>query len=173
MTSKSKIKGSAYERDVARLLSDLYGAQFMRNISGSGAFIGGTNVHRKQNMTAGQIRNSKGDIVPPDEWTYFNCECKSYADLAWHQLCNDGACTQLEAWLAQLLAVGDERDLNILFFKITRKGEWVAVQSHADWNTSASHIRYHSSRGWWYIFNTNEFFKLNSDAVKRYSIGGV
>jgi len=169
MTSKSKAKGSSYERDVAKFLSDLYGEPFMRNISGSGAFVGGVNTHRKDRMTAGQIRSSKGDIVPPDHWTHFNAECKSYADFTWHQLFTDGGCSQLEDWLAQLMTVSDSGDLNILFFKITRRGQYVVVQN-IDWNTDCSHVRYASRCGEWLVYDFNRFFELNADLVRRRSV---
>ena len=66
MTSKSKIKGSSFERECAKFLSELYSASFHRNLNGSGAYIGGRNVFRKNTLSESQIRNSKGDITPPE-----------------------------------------------------------------------------------------------------------
>ena len=45
MTSPQKAKGSGFEREVAKFLSDLYGESFIR-APGSGAYIGGKNQHR-------------------------------------------------------------------------------------------------------------------------------
>ena len=54
MPSKSKNKGSGFEREVSKYLSDLYGENFMR-APGSGAYTGGTNSHRKQILHEGQF----------------------------------------------------------------------------------------------------------------------
>ena len=85
MPSKSKTKGSSFEREVAKELSDLYNESFVRTPS-SGAYIGGSNVARKEVLSEGQIQSFRGDIIPPDDWKYFNVECKSYADFPFHQL---------------------------------------------------------------------------------------
>ena len=53
-------------------------------VPNSGAYIGGSNFHRATNLSEGQVRGFKGDIIPPDNWKYFNCECKSYADFPFH-----------------------------------------------------------------------------------------
>ncbi len=168
MASKSKQKGSSYERDVAKFLSELYSVPFMRNISGSGAFVGGTNSGRRSNMTEGQIRSARGDIVPPDTWNRFNCECKSYGDMSFHQLIGD-KCAQLEAWLNQLMAVAVGGDVNILFFKITRRGQWVAVPNDAHWVRDCGYTVYRSeSTGDWLIFSLDDFFKHNRDHLKNF-----
>lgn len=65
MPSPSKIKGSGFEREVAKFLSDTYGESFIRNNSGSGAYIGGANHIRKNTLSEAQIRHAKGDIIPP------------------------------------------------------------------------------------------------------------
>lgn len=170
MPSRSKIKGSAYEREVASRLTNIYNVQFIRNISGSGAYVGGTNSSRKQYLTEAQIRSAKGDIVPPDSFKKLNCECKSYGEFSFHQLVGT-QCKQLEQWLQQLLAAGDDHDCNVLFFKITRLGEWVAVESKLEWVTDqASYTRYSSdSMGYWYIFDYDTFFRLNKEKLEQYS----
>ena len=45
MPSKSKIKGSSFEREIAKELSDLYNESFVRTPS-SGAYVGGSKVAR-------------------------------------------------------------------------------------------------------------------------------
>jgi len=40
MPSKSKNKGSSFERDIAKLLSETFGESFIR-VTNSGAYIGG------------------------------------------------------------------------------------------------------------------------------------
>jgi Holliday junction resolvase len=47
MPSPQKAKGSGYERDVAKFLTELYGESFIR-APGSGAYVGGKNQVRKE-----------------------------------------------------------------------------------------------------------------------------
>ena len=68
MPSKSKAKGSSYERDLAKFLSEKYNGSFVR-VPNSGAYIGGSNFHRATNLSEGQVRGFKGDIIPPDNRT--------------------------------------------------------------------------------------------------------
>jgi hypothetical protein len=167
MSSPQKQKGSSWERDVAKYLSELYDDHFVR-VPNSGAFIGGSNSHRKQNLSENQIKGFKGDIIPPDSWAKFNAEAKNYADFPFH-LVLSGECKQLNTWLDQLMSVSDEGDLNILFMKFNRKGRYVAVQCGLTWVTD--NFTYYSSGkfGDWLIIEFNHFFKNNKDLLKAYS----
>jgi hypothetical protein len=167
MASKSKIKGSSWERDCAKFLTELYGATFIRNITGSGAYIGGKNITRKANLTEGQIRSSKGDITPPDDWDQFNAEAKNYGELDFHNFYV--GCRQLDVWLEQLITVADSNDFNILMFKITRRGKYVAVQPNQHL-TFVNYTVYNSKTlGQWYITDFDEFFANNSKVVESLS----
>ena len=97
MTSPQKQKGSGFEREVAKFLSDLYGESFIR-APGSGAYIGGKNQSRTQVLHEGQIRSFKGDIVPGQSFTKMNVECKFYANFPFHLLLS-GECKIIDAWL--------------------------------------------------------------------------
>jgi hypothetical protein len=167
MTSKSKMKGSGWERDCAKFLSDLYGDSFIRNISGSGAYVGGKNIHRKSTLSESQIRNSKGDITPPDTWTKFNAEAKNYGELDFHNFYTD--CRQLDAWLDQLLTVSDNGDFNILMFKITRRGKFVAVQPNEEFKFGNYTVYNSSEHGQWIITDFDDFYNKNSELVKKLS----
>ena len=79
MSNKSKNKGKSWERDVCNFLSDLYNQSFIR-VPNSGAFVGGKNEYRKDHLSAEQIKLSRGDIVPPQNYPYFLAECKNYAE---------------------------------------------------------------------------------------------
>lgn len=169
MAQKSKTKGSSWERDVANYLSALYGESFIR-VPNSGAYIGGKNTVRKQVLHEGQIRAMKGDIIPPLDWKKFNCECKNYADFPFHLLYL-GNTKQLDTWLEQLLDVADPNDFNILFFKISRKGKFIAVPSSHQWQSSGNYTHYHSEKlGSWNIYDHDDFFKHNKNLVKTLSI---
>jgi hypothetical protein len=166
MTSKSKTKGSSYEREIAKFLSDTYGEPFVR-VPNSGAYIGGANSQRKNFLDGNQAKSFKGDITPPDTWSHFNAECKNYADFPFHLLLT-GECKQLDTWLGQLLAVEDTNDTNILFIKITRKGRYVCVQSKLTW--VADNFTYYTSQkhGDWMIFEFDSFFLHNIPILKSY-----
>jgi len=167
MSSPQKNKGSGYEREVAKFLSETYGESFIR-APGSGAYVGGKNQARTEFLHEGQIRSFKGDIVPGQSFTKMNIECKFYADFPWH-LTLTGECKQLDSWLEQLLDVEADGDLNLLFMKFNRKGQYVAVQGKLTWK--ADNCILYSSKKWgdWIIMEHSSFFKNNTDLVKSYS----
>ena len=167
MSSPSKNKGSGFEREVAKFLSELYGESFIR-APGSGAYTGGSNSHRKQVLHENQIRTFKGDIIPGESFPLLNSECKFYADFQFHQLFSES--NQLETWLEQLMVAADTDDLNILYMKFNRKGRFVAVQASVPWLTSCNYFRYTSVKhGDWMIYSFNTFFALNANIVKTHS----
>ena len=128
MPSKQKAKGSSWERDVAKFLSELYNESFIR-APGSGAYVGGKNTVRKQVLDEGQIRTFKGDIVPGISFTKMNCECKFYAEFPFHHFLTMEHVNQLEEWIGQLMEVSDPGDLNLLMIKINRKGSFMVYEA--------------------------------------------
>jgi hypothetical protein len=62
MPSPQKNKGSGFEREIAKYLSDTYGESFIR--APVGAYVGGKNQSRTEILHEGQIRSFKGDIGP-------------------------------------------------------------------------------------------------------------
>ena len=167
MPSPQKAKGSGYERDVAKFLSDTYGESFIR-APGSGAYVGGKNQARTQFLHEGQIRSFKGDIVPGESFSKMNAECKFYKDFPFHLLLT-GKCAQLDSWLDQLLDVEDEGDMNILFMKFNRIGQYVAVQPKLTWMMDNYTFYASEKHGDWLITEKDSFFNLNKDRVKTYS----
>lgn len=167
MPSPSKNKGSSFEREVAKFLSELYQESFIR-APGSGAYVGGKNQSRKQFLHEGQVRSFKGDIVPGQSFAKFNAECKSYADFPFHLLFA-GNCKVLEQWLEQMMDVAESDDLNILFMKFNRKGKFVVVQSNKTWVTDQFYHYTSNDLGDWIIIDFDHFFTHNKDLLKLYS----
>jgi len=167
MPSPQKNKGSGYERDVAKFLSELYGESFIR-APGSGAYVGGKNQARTEFLHEGQIRSFKGDIVPGESFSKMNAECKFYQDFPFHLILT-GECKQLDSWLDQLLDVEDEGDFNILFMKFNRKGQYVAVQPKLTWIMDNYWFYASKKYGDWIITEKDSFFKNNAELVKQYS----
>ena len=167
MPSPQKAKGSGFEREIAKYLSEKYNESFIR-APGSGAYIGGKNQSRTQILHEGQIRSFKGDIVPGQTFTKMNVECKFYADFPFHLLLS-GECKVIDAWLEQLMDVADPDDCNILFMKFNRKGRYIAVQSKLTWVTD-NFLYYTSPKlGDWIIMEFDSFFLNNSQLLKAYS----
>ena len=167
MSSPQKNKGSGFEREVAKFLSELYGESFIR-APGSGAYVGGKNQARTQFLNEGQIRSFKGDIVPGESFSKMNIECKFYADFPFHLLLS-GDCKVIDTWRGQLMEVADSDDINLLFMKFNRKGRYVAAQSKLTW--IADNFIYYTSKkhGDWTIFEFDSFFNQNSTMLKTYS----
>lgn len=167
MTSPQKAKGSGFEREIAKYLSEAYNESFIR-APGSGAYVGGKNQSRTEFLHEGQIRSFKGDIVPGQSFSKMNIECKFYADFPFHLLLT-GDCKVIDTWIDQLMDVADPGDVNLLFMKFNRKGKYVCAQSKLTW-VSDNFIYYTSKKhGDWTIFEFDSFFKLNKDILKSYS----
>jgi hypothetical protein len=161
MPSKSKTKGKTFEREIANFLSKIYSSSFTR-VPDSGAFTGGKNAFRREKLTEGQVRAHKGDIIPPDDWKFFNVECKNYADFPFHNLISTGPIPILEDWIKQTLQAADPGDCNTLIFRITRKGTFIATQLPNKFTTTR-HIDYtDKANNVWRIANFNEFFENNT-----------
>ena len=167
MPSPQKQKGSGYEREVAKFLSETYGESFIR-APGSGAYVGGKNQSRKEILHEGQVRSFKGDVVPGQSFGKMNIECKFYADFPFH-LVLTGDCKVLNSWLDQLMDVSEAQDLNLLFMKFNRKGKFICVQSKLTWVTDQ--FLYYTSKkhGDWLIIEFDHFWNHNKDLVKTYS----
>ena len=167
MPSPQKAKGSGFEREIAKYLSEKYNESFIR-APGSGAYVGGKKQSRTQILHEGQIRSFKGDIVPGHTFTKMNVECKFYADFPFHLLLS-GECKVIDAWLEQLMDVADPDDCNILFMKFNRKGRYVAVQSKLTWVTDNFVYYTNPKHGDWIIMEFDSFFLNNSKLLKAYS----
>jgi|TARA_R110000751_G_scaffold89176_3_gene175952 hypothetical protein len=167
MPSPSKNKGSGFERETARFLTETYEESFIR-APGSGAYVGGKNQSRTEILHEGQIRSFKGDIVPGQSFHKLNVECKFYADFPFHLLLT-GSCRVLEEWLDQLMDVHDEGDFDVLFMKFNRKGRFVCVPSKYTF-VSDQFIYYTSDKhSDWVIFAWDHFFEFNKDIFKAYA----
>ena len=122
MASRSKQKGSAWERDICKILGDHLGGNFMR-VPNSGAFIGGVNSKRKAVMSEGQVKLLKGDIITPDHLPHI--EAKNYGEFQFHQLWQDNGSKLLNSWIDQVKTTVDPDDIWFVIMKITRRGSWI------------------------------------------------
>lgn len=174
--SKSKNKGKSFERDVCNILGEIYNDSFER-VPYSGAFVGGVNASRKSTLTENQIKAFKGDIIPPDHWKFFNCECKNYADFPFHQLLQEKPILLLEQWLEQTLDAHDENDIDLLFMKFNRKGIYLAYPAqHNRFLLSPRSVNYGSTKhGSWTITFWQDFAEHedNIKTIEHFAINGA
>ena len=165
--SKQKAKGSSWERDIAKFLSTAYNESFIRNISGSGAYVGGKNIYRAAKLSEDQLRHTRGDISVPESFAKLNIEAKNYADFSWHLMFGENK--QIDGWIDQLMCVATEGDVNLLAIKVTRRGSFVVVQSKLDWDRNCNHMVYSNNHGTWVVYSFEEFFRLNTEKLKQFS----
>jgi hypothetical protein len=171
LPSPQKAKGNSWERTVARFLTETHGASFLR-VPNSGAFIGGSNATRIQNLDAGQVKNFRGDIIPPENWQRLNIEAKSKNALGWHQILS-GSCKTLDAWIEQCMMVHQPGDFTVIFFKIDRQGQYVAVRMCAEQKIAQprNFMLYTTSAGeTWLISELNAFWDSNKNIIETICI---
>jgi hypothetical protein len=100
MPSRGKAKGNSWERELANLLSSEFNLPFQR-VPNSGAFLGGTNSFRRENLDAKQARIMTGDLIVPEELNHVSFECKFYKTFDYHQLYNKNK--QFDEWVQQTI----------------------------------------------------------------------
>lgn len=159
----SKNKGKSGERELCKMLESYFGGSFIR-VPGSGAFIGGRNVVRKETLSDGQIRNSKADIITPDHMPKFVLESKFYADFPFHMFLTSKDVPLLDTWIGQQLDIVDPGDFWMVCFKINRKGWFGCIEYSADF-TYRNHIRYKN----YIVFNLKEFLEDNLTIINEKS----
>ena len=125
MAVNGKRKGNNGEREVASILSKFLGGYFQR-VPSSGAMIGGKNSVRKEVMSKTQIRASKSDIIPPDEYDKLVIEVKSYKDLTYHYFVTCEQIEKVNKWISELEFDCDDDDFGILCIKTNRK-KWIIL----------------------------------------------
>lgn len=142
MPAKGKSKGNTGELLIAKFLTETFGSKFMR-VPNSGAYLGGSNAHRKQSLDAEQINYFKSDIIPPSHMKKLVIESKFYKTFPFEKLASNTRIPQLEGWIKQCLATVDEHDLWFVVVRINHKGTWACFDQK--WLPSlqmGNHVRY-------------------------------
>lgn len=173
MGSPSKNKGKNGERELAKILSDFFNEPFSR-VFGSGAFVGGSNAHRKASLSQTAIRSSKADLIAPDSMPKMVIECKWYKSFPWHQLVRNETIKLLEdpidnkgrgGWITQVLAsidTGDEWFLCMKFNNI----DWFILLPNSAVIAHGYNLQNHVSWKEYVITDLRTFFTDNKDLVK-------
>ena len=158
MPSAAKQKGNAWERDVAKDLSETFNENFIR-VPNSGAYTGGANVFRIDQLTEQQKRMMDGDIMVPPCLSRYKIECKNYKTFDFHQLFNENK--TLDKWIKQA-------EFGLLWFlviKVTRKGSFILFRKEV--SKHFSYKNYLSYKDKYVITDYKEFWQENADAIRR------
>ena len=158
MPSAAKQKGNAWERDVAKDLSETFNENFIR-VPNSGAYTGGANVFRIDQLTEQQKRMMDGDIMVPPCLSRYKIECKNYKAFDLHQLFNENK--TLDKWIKQA-------EFGLLWFlviKVTRKGSFILFRKEI--SKHFSYKNYLSYKDKYVITDYKEFWQENADAIRR------
>ena len=158
MPSAAKQKGNAWERDVAKDLSETFNENFIR-VPNSGAYTGGANVYRIDQLTEQQRRMMDGDIMVPPCLSRFKIECKNYKSFDFHQLFNENK--TLDKWITQA-------EFGLLWFlviKVTRKGSFILFRK--DISNKFLYKNFLLYKQKYIITDYREFWVNNEDAIRR------
>ena len=164
-TNRSKDKGKVYERQVAKHLSNVFELPFQR-VPNSGAFVGGKNVFRVEQMTEEQKLLADGDIIVPKELSHISFECKWYKQFRWHHLFEKKGEANLNSWIKQVSET--TKPYWFILFKINRCGEYVVYPSKIySLMPTGNQIKYYMlDRDHGYVIQSlTGFFENNKDAI--------
>lgn len=164
--NKSKTKGSTAERELCKILGLIFDGSFIR-VPNSGSFIGGKNFVRRDSLSEGQIRNAKGDIIPPDFMPKLVIESKWYKDFRFHTLMRAGPVPVLDDWIKQTLDVVQEKDVYFVAWKINLRGWFVAAPHQGGLYKVGNHCFYQSMHGDFVITELERFFEDNAELIKE------
>jgi len=163
--NKSKTKGNKFETEISKYLTEKFGESFTR-VPNSGAFIGGQNQERKDNLTENQIKLFKGDIIPPDSMPNLVIECKHYAEFPFHKLIGDHPIPLLDGWIAEVEYDAGEDDLWFLIWKISRHGTYVLCNDTWAFEYISKSYCYYKD---YTITELDSFFDININMVRNIS----
>ena len=165
MPTKGKSKGNQGELIIAKFLTKLFGAQFIR-VPNSGAFLGGSNAGRKTLMDSTQISYFKSDIIPPSHMKRLVVESKFYKDFPFHKLGTDQNIAQLDKWIEQTLVTVEPGDWWFVVIRINRKGSFcVFDQQWLPLLKIQNHTRYFS-----YVWcDFESLFEQNQQLIQQHT----
>ena len=152
----NKNKGKAYERKVANHLSSVFNLSFTRTPN-SGAYVGGANAFRIQNLSQSQVLLTEGDIIVPDEMRNLKIECKSRKKFLFHKLFSDNK--ELNSWIDQ--AKSDEK-VWLLTFKINNVGEYICFDQSLFESFALNNFTVYNDT---IVVEYNNFFETNKDVL--------
>jgi len=169
MTSKAKLKGNSFERDIASVLNTLFDTQEFSRAPTSGAFFGKSNAFKKAGASEHAKLTLAGDLTTPADFR-FTIECKNYAATGGpnvYGVLEGRTDSTLDKWLGQVSDDGRFKNkIPCLFFKLTpRKGTYFCIPLDPNLEqllpTLQSYTKYQSStQTQWLILNLSQIHLL-------------
>lgn len=161
MSNANKNKGKAFERQVAKHLTGVFGLNFQR-VPNSGAMIGGMNSFRMSFLTPEQQLLACGDLIVPSELSHTQFEMKSYKTFSFHSLYDNNE--QLNKWIVQ--ATGTSNKYWFLVMKFNNIGSYVVFdRKHIDLFVPVDGYTIYQSK---YVFcKYDGFFEKNKDTILK------
>lgn len=95
----SKRKGNSSENEVRKILNERFSFTNFHRSPSSGAFVGGSNFYRKEELNKSQNLVFVGDIYCSREDFKFTIEHKAYAEASFWDLFNESS--DLHSWMKQ------------------------------------------------------------------------
>lgn len=95
----SKRKGNSSENEVRKILDERFSFTNFHRSPSSGAFVGGSNFYRKEELNKSQNLVFVGDIYCSREDFKFTIEHKAYAEASFWDLSNESS--DLHSWMKQ------------------------------------------------------------------------
>jgi len=165
--ANSRNKGKNGERELCRLLADIFSGSFVR-VPNSGAAVGGKNAHRRQTLSKSQDRSFRGDIIPPDHLPRLVIESKAYKEFRFHALLQPGPCAMLDDWIGQTIDIIDAGDQWFVAFKVCFHGWYLAIpESECPGYTFQNHCAYTGAHGAFRVTALVDFLRRNRDLVMQ------
>ena len=158
MPSTAKQKGNAWEREVAKDLSETFNENFIR-VPNSGAYTGGANFHRLDRLTEDQKRMMDADIMVPPCMSKFKIECKSYKTFEYHQLFTDNK--TLNKWIEQ----AESGTYWFLVIKVTRKGSYILFPVELSHYFRFNNFLRYTNK--YIIISYTDFWKNNASTIRE------
>lgn len=162
MPSRQKAKGNAFERQIAKHLSDVFDTNFTR-VPTSGAMTGGQNAYVLERLTHSQKLLLEGDLIPPDHLYRMKIECKSHKSFSFSGMFTENK--QLDDWIEQARS----RDkVWFLIFKINNNGTYVCFTRNVFKTCGClEDTNYLVYKKYYYVTNMTGFFEKHKSSLLR------
>jgi Holliday junction resolvase len=169
MGARSKRIGNSSERELCKILMNIFHGSFVR-VPASGGFVGGKNLYRRQTLSKTQDRSFRGDIIPPDHLPRLVIECKARKEFGFHSLIQPGPCPLLDDWIKQTIDIVDAGDQWFIAFKIRLRGWYLAVpMSEAGHYSFSNYCNYTGAHGQFQITDLVSFFQNNRENILQFA----
>lgn len=162
MSSYSKTKGKTYELEFSKKLEKVFTLPFHR-VPNSGATLGKSNINNIQHFDQNQINILSGDIIPPQELSHIEFECKFHRDIGKISSWFDGN-SIIDDWITQVSIT--TKPFWFLCWKLNNLGEFILFKQDYPFSIIGNHLTY---GGIYFIcrltWDDKGFFNINKEKL--------